>query len=175
MTVQRRVIAGVSGSVRGVPALRRAAAEARLRDAVLLAVHAWGPEGWDRYGWPEPALAEACRNAAWQRAWQRLWDSFDVAFGGMPPGVNVETMVVHGPAGPVLSEVAARDDDLLVIGTGRKGVFRRLPHTRVARYCAGHVTCPVLLVPPTALAREMDRPLRTRLRIRRAIALADDP
>jgi hypothetical protein len=45
MDGSRRVIVGVNGSVRNVQALRCAAAEARARDAVLVAVHAWVPPG----------------------------------------------------------------------------------------------------------------------------------
>jgi nucleotide-binding universal stress UspA family protein len=47
MDGRRRVIVGVSGSVRSLQALRRAAAEARTRGAVLVAVHAWVPPGGD--------------------------------------------------------------------------------------------------------------------------------
>jgi nucleotide-binding universal stress UspA family protein len=44
---RRRIIVGVSGSVRSLQALRRAAAEALMRDAVLVPVHAWIPPGGD--------------------------------------------------------------------------------------------------------------------------------
>jgi len=164
-----RVIAGVSGSLRGLPALRQAAAEARARDAVLVAVHAWVPPGGDiaERRCPNPELRQLWRDAARQR----LWGAFDAAFGGMPPGVDVEAAVVRGEARFVLAELADRDDDLLVIGAGRRGPLRRAWRARIPRYCVARATCPVLVVPPTALAQEMDRPLHAWRAVHRAIAV----
>jgi nucleotide-binding universal stress UspA family protein len=162
-----RVIAGVSGSARSLPALRQAAAEARARGAVLVAVHAWIPPGGELadHHFPDAGLRQIWKNAAWQR----LWDAFDAAFGGMPPGVDVEPLVVRGEARHVLAHLAARENDLLVIGAGRRGGYRRLWPARIPRYCAAHATCPVLVVPPTALAQEMDHPVRAWLTIHRAL------
>jgi nucleotide-binding universal stress UspA family protein len=172
MDGRRRVIVGVNGSVRSVQALRRAAAEARARDAVLVAVHAWVPPGGD--------LAERCHpvpelRGIWKdAAWQRLWGAFDAAFGGMPPDVDVEPVVVRGEARFVLTEIAGRDNDLMVVGAGRRGVLRRFWRARISRYCVARAACPVLAVPPTALAQEMDRPLHGWLIIHRALTRADD-
>ena len=55
--------------------------------------------------------------------------------------------------------VADSDDDLLVVGAGRRGVFSRIAACRVSRYCLAHATCPVVAVPPSALA-QMGRGLR---------------
>lgn len=165
MAGRRRVIVGVNGSVRSLQALRHAAAEARTRDAVLVAVHAWLPPG----GVPaEPYWPESLPQKVWsEAAWHLLWGAFDAAFGGMPPDVEVETVVMRGGPRHVLAGIAARDDDLLVIGAGRRGIVRRLWHPGIARYCIARATCPVLVVPPTALARKMDRPLHAWLIIRR--------
>jgi nucleotide-binding universal stress UspA family protein len=166
-----RVIVGVSGSVRSLPALRRAVAEARTRHAVLAPVHAWVPPGGDlaEHRFPEPDL----RRIWAEDAWERLRGAFDAAFGGMPPGVNVEPIIARGPTHLVLTQIADRDDDLLVIGAGRRGRLRRLGTARIPRYCAAHAMCPVLVVPPTALAREMDQPLHKWLVIHRTLARAD--
>lgn len=166
MAGRRRVIVGVNGSVRSLQALRHAAAEARTRDAVLVAVHAWLPSGVglaETY-WLDPLLQEMWSDAAWQL----LWGTFDAAFGGMPPDVEVETVVMRGEPRHVLAGIAARDDDLLVIGAGRRGIVRRLWRAGIAQYCIASARCPVLVVPPTALARKMDRPLHACLIIRRA-------
>jgi nucleotide-binding universal stress UspA family protein len=166
-----RVIVGVSGSVRSLPALRRAVAEARTRHAVLIPVHAWIPPGGDlaERRFPEPDL----RRIWAEDAGQRLRGAFDAAFGGMPPDVDVEPMIARGPTQLVLTQIADRDDDLLVIGAGRRGPLRRLGTARIPRYCVAHAMCPVLVVPPTALAREMDQPLHAWLVIHRTLARAD--
>ena len=39
--------------------------------------------------------------------------AFDAAFGGMPPDVDVESVVARGEARSVLVQVSGRDDDLL--------------------------------------------------------------
>jgi nucleotide-binding universal stress UspA family protein len=164
---RRRVIVGVSGSVRSLQALRHAAAEARAHDGVLVAVHAWVPPGGDlaERRCPDPGLRQIWRDAAWQR----LDGALDAVFGGMPPGVDVEPVVVRGETGSVLVQVSGRDDDLLVIGAGRRGALRRLCHVRIPRYCVARAACPVLAVPPTALAQEMDHPLHAWLIIHRAL------
>jgi len=76
----------------------------------------------------------------------------------MPPDVDIEPVVARGEVPFVLVELSGRDD-LLVIGAGRRGTLRRLWRARIPRYCVARAACPVLVVPPTALAQEMDRPL----------------
>ena len=82
----RRVIVGVTGSVGNLEALRSAAAEARRREASLVAVHAWVPPGGDlaERRWSVPELRQVWQDAAWRR----LWDAFDAALGGLPDGVS---------------------------------------------------------------------------------------
>ncbi|MEU2427221.1 universal stress protein [Streptomyces sp. NPDC007851] len=148
-----RVMVGVSGSLGSVTALCRAAAEARRRGAELWPVLAWQPPGGE--------LA-ARRSAAtillvdeWQRlARQRLREVLTEVFGDAGPGVPVHGVVVRGNPGRALVELAVRDDDVLVVGTGRRG-WRRLFSGRVAGYCLGHARCPVLAVPPSPLERAL--------------------
>jgi hypothetical protein len=76
----RRVIAGVSGSLRSLGALRAGVAEAQSAGAPLLAVLAWAPAGGEvayRRG-PCPLLLRLWE----QEACERLRDAFDQAFGG---------------------------------------------------------------------------------------------
>ncbi len=142
----RRVIAGVSGSLRSLGALRAAAAEARSNGATLLAVLAWAPAGGELAYMraPCPVLLKLWE----QDALERLRDAFDAAFGGIPLGVAVRKLVVRGRPGPLLVELADQPDDLLVVGCGGRSGLSCVVHGSVTRYCLAHARCPVLAVPP---------------------------
>ncbi|MFC4034966.1 universal stress protein [Streptomyces polygonati] len=153
-----RVVVGISGSLRGLTALHRAVAEARHRDSELVGVMTWTPPGGEvasrRNSWPP--LLEALENAACER----LEQSFRDAFGGCPSGVRCRLTVVRGGPGPVLARIAREPEDLLVIGTGRRGSLLRLFHGDVSRYCLAHARCPVLAVPPSELLHDVGRAAR---------------
>ena len=128
MSRVRRVFAGVNGSPGSLQALRYAAGLARVHDSALIPVLVWAPPGGelaDRRG-PSLYLRQVWKDAAWER----LWYALDLAFGGAPAGVPVEPMVVRGEPGSVLVRVADSDDDLLVVGAGRRGVFSRIAACR---------------------------------------------
>jgi len=153
----RRVFAGVNGSPGSLQALRYAAGLARMHDSALIPVLAWIPPGGDiadRRG-PSLYLRQVWKDAAWQR----LWTAIELALGAVPDGVPVEPLVLRGDAGRVLVRVADSEDDLLVVGAGRRGALGRMTSCRVSRYCLAHATCPVVAVPPSALA-QMGRGLR---------------
>jgi nucleotide-binding universal stress UspA family protein len=154
-----RIVAGVSGSPGSVHALRQAADLARHHDALLIPLHAWVPPEGDIHErkHPCPQLRQL-----WHDAWQRLWQALDTAFGGLPAGIATQPAVWRGKPGPVLTAVARQPGDLLVIGTGRTGLLRRLEYCRVSRYCQAHAHCPVLAVPPSSLAQEAGYGLRGR-------------
>lgn len=157
----RRVIAGVSGSMRSLGALRAGVAEARSSGAALLAVLAWTPAGGEvaYLRAPCPLLLRL-----WEReAQERLRGAFDAAFGGMPPDVAVHAIVVRARPGPLLVELADQPDDLLVVGYGGRSQLSRAVHGSVARYCVAHGRCPVLAVPPPGLITEL-RPWRAHWR-----------
>jgi hypothetical protein len=69
-------------------------------------------------------------------------------------------VVRRGKPGPVLTSLARQPGDLLVIGTGRRGLLRRLACCRVSRYCQAHACCPVLAIPPPAFAQQAGHGLR---------------
>lgn len=158
MLAERLIFAGVSGSPGSVQALRYAADLARQHDDILVPVLAWVPPGGDRAERtaPDPELRQRWEDDAWHQ----LRDALRTAFGGPPPGVRTRPLVVRGPAGKVLVSTANRISDLLVIGAGRRGPLRRLAGARVSRYCVAQSHCPVLVVPPPALARETGQGLR---------------
>jgi nucleotide-binding universal stress UspA family protein len=147
-----RVITGVSGSPRNLPALRYAAALARGHGATLIALLAWVPPGGELADrrCPSSHLREVWEHAAWER----LWDAMDAALGGVPTDVATEPLVVRGEAGWVLVHAAGRAGDLLVVGTGRHGSLGRLAGGKVSRYCVARAGCPVLAVPPSPLELE---------------------
>ena len=147
----RRIIVGVSGSSRGLPALRWAADLARVYRTDLFPLHAWLPPcaAWSGYQFPSEQL---CRQ--WEEAaWQRLGDTIELAFGGYPPDVRIRPVIAEGTPGKVLVQAACRPGDLLVIGTGRRVVVGRLWHGGVGRHCLAHAVCPVIAIPPPALER----------------------
>jgi nucleotide-binding universal stress UspA family protein len=162
-----RVIVGVHGSLGSLQALRQAADEARQRDVPLLPVIAWVPPGGDM---AERRHSSSYLRKIWREAaGERLRDAFDDGLGGIPADLRIEPHVERGEAGPVLVDVASDPDDLLIIGTGWRGPFRRLFHRSVGRYCLAHARCPVLAVPPSALMDEIGHGLRSRHLRRQAL------
>jgi nucleotide-binding universal stress UspA family protein len=153
MTGRRRIVAGISGSPGSVHALRQAAALARHHEAPLIAVHAWLPPDSRRRPWPE------LRQLWEDDAWQRLWDTLDRAFGGLPAEPATQPAVLCGKPGTVLTGLARQDGDLLVISAGRRAPLPR-PGGPVSRYCLAHAHCPVLAIPPPALAQQAGHVLR---------------
>ncbi|MFG2954175.1 universal stress protein [Streptomyces sp. NPDC048291] len=144
-----RVVVGVSGSLGSVTALSRAAAEARRRDAELWPVLVWEPPGGELAARRSPASMLLVDE--WQRmARQRLLDVLAEVFGDAGPGTPLHGLVVRGTPGLSLVETADREDDVLVVGAGRRG-WHRAFSGRVARYCLSHAHCPVLAVPPSPL------------------------
>src|ERR1700722_13001352 len=92
----RRVVVGVHGSLGSLQALRRAADEARDRQATLAAVIAWVPPGCDfaERSHPSTSLRQIWRDAAKQR----LADAFDAGLGGLPGDVALLARVGRGGA-----------------------------------------------------------------------------
>jgi nucleotide-binding universal stress UspA family protein len=152
---ERRVVVGVNGSLGSLAALHRAAAEARRANGALWAVLIWDPPPaeFTQHGYlPSPALLEACRRAARLE----LTTALRTAFGSAGPDVPLDGLVTRGAPGRALVQIASREDDLLVVGTGHRGLLRRVLFPSVARYCVAHAVCPVLTVPPPAMQHELE-------------------
>jgi nucleotide-binding universal stress UspA family protein len=166
------VIVGVSLSLAGLEALRFAVAQARYRDATLIAVRAWnGPSSWawsfgeyELYFWgyertpPDPSR-------------EIITTAFEEAAAATPDGLTVVWHTGEGAPATVLRHLVTSPHDLLVVGAGR-----RWPGGKVARACVRHAACPVVVVPPPAMARQA-RGRRTARRLFRqaAAALAESP
>jgi len=144
------VLVGTSGSPGSLHALRYGEGLARALDAVLIPVIAWELPGGDRVG-PSGGLRQACRDLACQR----LRDALMAVWGDVPGDPRVQPHVERGPAGWVLVNLASRPDDVLVVGAGRRGALGRLAFSKVGRYCLAHAQCPVVAIPPPALAGEL--------------------
>ena len=139
-----KIVVGIDGSDEGREALRWAIGEARLRRASVVAVHAWhvpvmqidvGPV-------PAPALEATTLLPDLENAARRLAESeiAEVAHDG----VDVEAVVVEGPAATALIE-AARGADLLVVGSRGRGGFAGLVLGSVSTQVAHHAPCPVVI------------------------------
>jgi nucleotide-binding universal stress UspA family protein len=148
----RRIFAGVSGSPGSVHALRHAADLAHHHHAILVPLLAWVPPGGNLNERKDscPELRQLWED----QAWQRLWGALDAAFGGLPAGIATQPVVLRGKPGRALTLAARQAGDVLVIGAGRRGLLRRPGRCGVARYCLAHTCCPVLAIPPPALAQE---------------------
>lgn len=160
-----RVIVAITDSLTGLRAIREAVAQARQRRAQLIAVRAFDE--------PKPLITpvrDAIPVAAlygvspigdsandsdrqWLRAERKavaeIRQAFTDALGSMPHDIPVELTAEAGRIMSIVRAIAARDDDLIVVGV-EKTWFRR----------AIRADCPVLLVPPHELARTVRRPHR---------------
>jgi nucleotide-binding universal stress UspA family protein len=150
-----RVIIGASGSPGSLVALRYAEALARAHQATLVPVLAWEPPGGDRADLIQPS---GHLRAVWKDlACQHLQNALVALWAGIPDDPLVQPQIERGPAGWVLVSVASRPGDVLVLGAGRRGALPRIARCQVSRYCVAHARCPVILVPPPELAREIGR------------------
>ncbi|WP_436656476.1 universal stress protein [Micromonospora sp. URMC 103] len=142
-----RVIVGVDRSFAGLAALRTAVRLARRDGAYLHAVRAWTFVPVWRPGTMPWLWQEDLARAA--RAYVR--EAFDAALGGVPHDVPVRLVAEQGYAGQVLVDHACRANDLLVVGSPRRGRFGGGGH--VTRYCVTRAVVPVVAVPAPAWAR----------------------
>ncbi|MHA6758106.1 universal stress protein [Streptacidiphilus sp. PAMC 29251] len=149
-----RVVVGVDGSLSSLAAVRRAAVEARRRDAVLVPLAAWMACDGDSLR-PLSELEYAAR--------VRLDSVVELAFDGLPQGLRIQPRVVRAEAGRALVAAADRSSDLLVVGSRRHRGQQGVLHGSVARYCWARGACEVLIVPssgelwpPVPVAAESD-------------------
>ena len=161
----RRVVVGVDGSMGSLQALRRGVVEARTRDAALVAVIAWLPPGGEA---AYRRTADPRLKRLWEiGAWERLEQAWEEGLGGVPGDVDVRQLTVRGDAGRALVMIADSEDDLLVVGAGRRNPLRRALIPSVPRYVVAHACCPVLAVPPSTMTQQLDHSVLPRLLRRR--------
>lgn len=146
----RRVVVGVDGSLASLAALREAAAIAADAETRLHVVWVWGKE---RVGPTTVAASTHLDRTLVARGRGAIAEAFASSLGGRPDGVTVTTAVraYEGNPGRVLTAIASRESDLLVVGAGVPGRWPRLPGSSADRCCLRHARCPVLVVPPSQL------------------------
>jgi nucleotide-binding universal stress UspA family protein len=149
LTAMAKIVVGVDGSDASKDALRWAVEEARLRGASVDAVHAWQapilpPDVGTSLG-PSmsafemtdllPRLEESARLAVEQIVQ-------DVV--GEGDGVDITPRAIEGPPANALID-AARDADLLVIGSRGHGGFAGALLGSVSLQAVQHAPCPVVV------------------------------
>lgn len=132
-----RIVVGLDGSAGSSRALKFALDEARLRCCAVDAVLAWHmPAMLDAAGVPDDFDP--------QRWAQATLDATVAAVS--TDGVTVDARAVQGPPASVLLD-AAKNADLLVVGSRGHGGFVGALLGSVSQHCVAHSTCPVVVVP----------------------------
>lgn len=134
-----RIVVGVDGSDNARSALQWAINEARLRNASVLAVHAWS----------YPFAVGVGANASellMRGAESEAQAVLDQVLKDLPNDVVVEPVLAMGLAAESLLDMA-KDADLLVLGSRGRGGFAGLLLGSVSQQCAQHSPCPVVIVP----------------------------
>ena len=146
-----RVVVGVDGSTASLAALRFAADAAALRGGTLHVLHTWIAPYRAASMWSPPVhdIDESQAAAA-----TTLRDSLSAGLGDAP-APRVEHTVLEGPAGPALVE-AARDADLLVVGSRGRGGWKALLLGSVSMHCVTNASGPVVVVREPAPSASVD-------------------
>ena len=132
------IVVGVDGSEQSLSALKWAAEEARLRHGQVRVVTAW------HYP-PVPSTVEDSGSNDSFHAAERLQADALKAVAGA--GVDIAGKVVRSsPAAALLD--AAKDADLLIVGSRGHGGFSGLLLGSVSSQVTHHALCPVLIVRP---------------------------
>ena len=138
-----RIVVGVDGSDAGREALRWALDEAKRRNAIVEAVHAWHQPGVMSYGY-----LEQIDLAPFEEDAHKVLDTA-VDTVAVPGDPAVERRLIPGGAAGVLVE-EAKGADLLVVGSRGRGGFTGLMLGSVSQQAAHHAPCPVVIIPPAA-------------------------
>lgn len=137
-----RIVVGIDGSEGSEAALRWALEEARRRASRLDVVHVWHiPHAGEVSGLVIVEMSERVEQQA-----RELLRSVVERNVGEDPGVEVVPMVTEGRTAAALLD-AARDADVLVVGSRGRGGFKSLLLGSVSSACVHHTTCPVVVVP----------------------------
>jgi nucleotide-binding universal stress UspA family protein len=131
MSTNYRIVVGVDGSEGGRRALRWSVHEAATRGGTVQAVSAWR---WDA----EPSQAEAERLLAGELEALRAVVNHSA--------VIIASEVVEGRAADVLT-AAARDADLLVLGSHGHSEVHHTVLGSVSEECVRKASCPVVVLP----------------------------
>jgi nucleotide-binding universal stress UspA family protein len=136
------IVVGVDGSASARDALEWALAETRLRDETVRVICAWhfSPPAYGALGYIPPVSYESFERAAEEAMNETL-----AALTHSAKGLRLERAVVNGEAAQVLIE-AAKDADLLVVGSRGHGNLAGMLLGSVSHQCALHAECPVVII-----------------------------
>jgi nucleotide-binding universal stress UspA family protein len=148
-----KIVVGVDGSPGSAKALSWAVGEARVRGAQLRVIHAWMvplidalPEPW-AIGSPPIGPSDEDVYTHLAAAAGRVLDDSLAAAKAENGDVEIAGELVEAHAAAALI-AAARDADLLVVGSRGRGGFTGLLLGSVSAQCIHHAPCPVVVVPP---------------------------
>jgi nucleotide-binding universal stress UspA family protein len=134
--VTYRIVVGVDGSEHGNAALQWAVSEAEIHGGELIAVFAWQipfvgiPGAFDR------------------EEMERIAKSFleeTVAAVVPAPAVPIKKLVAEGDVSASLI-LAAKNSNMLVLGSRGRGGFAGLKLGSVSQECVQHAACPVTII-----------------------------
>lgn len=140
------IVVGVDGSDGAQRALAWAVEEARLRSAVLRAVHTVRPVVLPSYvvgragGYVGPSREQM--EEVGEAVLDEALKAVDIDGG---PALERRVVLGQSPAESLVE--ASRDAELLVVGSRGLGGFRSLVVGSVSLQCVTHATCPVTVVP----------------------------
>jgi nucleotide-binding universal stress UspA family protein len=134
-----RIVVGVSGSGAARTALAWAAHEAELREADLVAVHAWQVRPTSPQELLFPSRAVPVQQGT---AMHRLRGWVDAVQGA----ASIAVRVVHAAPLDAIIELS-RDADLLVLGRGTHSWLAGLLHPAICTDLPALVCCPVAVIP----------------------------
>jgi nucleotide-binding universal stress UspA family protein len=136
---ERFIVVGVDGSEPSLKALRWAAQQARLTGATLRVLTTW--EVATGTGWVPTFPVDYDPQAV---ARQALDEAITETLGA-DPDVAVERIVKEGHAAPVLL-AAAKDADLLVVGSHGHDAFAGMLIGSVSEHLVRHAPCAIVVV-----------------------------
>jgi len=132
----KRIVVGVDGSEHGNAALQWAVAEAVIHGAEIVAVFAWQM--------PLIGIPGAFDRDEMERLCQVFVEEAVAAVIDVSP-VSITKLVAQGDVSASLIE-AARDAEMLVLGSRGRGGFVGLKLGSVSQQCAQWAACPVVIV-----------------------------
>jgi nucleotide-binding universal stress UspA family protein len=143
------IVVGFDGSKQSHGALEWAIEESRYRDAELRVVTVWNKAPMSWY----PALLEtAAGEVVAEDSPEQQAEALSAAAAQAAAGVNVVTRTIQNDSASSAILEAAREADLVVIGSRGHGGFAGLHIGSVSTQVVSHCPCPVLVVRPKTAA-----------------------
>jgi nucleotide-binding universal stress UspA family protein len=141
------IVVGVDGSEESRGALAWAVEEGRLRQAPVLAIHAWElPMVPAPSGLVPPSVEVAADLTELRQGSAELVESMVREIAGDNADVEVRPLAVEdGPVNALLAAAEQNDAQMIVVGSRGHGGFVALLIGSTSDQVARHATCPVLI------------------------------